>query len=461
MILSSLLINNNYLKSNNEINDYNRNFLNAQIEAIINGKSEMFLKPSKELLSLSNPYDVYLRRDSPINLDLYIDYSLYNGKLYSYFGLTPIIILMLPYKLITGKYLSNFTASSILFLIMLFAFAKLYKMLVNRYVSKVTFVNYILGFITVFFASSISYLVRGQVYDIVEICGILFIMISYILVLSIYNNSNRKLYIKIFLCSISMGLIVLSKPSYIIYYIFLFYLLFNLRKILEKKEFLMCIKIFIIPISCLAFIQMYFNYVRFDSIFSFGNRYQVTAMDPTNLYYLSPIKYIKGFIQYLFQLPKIDLNNFPFLFISSFGDINYEMNVATYDVNALGFFVVPVVWGVILYNKFNLHLEKELKNTIKIFSIMLLLLLLINIRNGVAEVYITDIKLFMYMLSIIIYFKIMEEKSDFKFQSIFYVICFISILITLPLNITFSQINYYMIDSKIKVYLKNIFEFWL
>lgn len=448
-----------YSVSENKMNDYNYNFLNAQIEAIMHGQSEMILEPEKELLSLHNPYDNSFRLGDRM-LSVYTDYSLYHNKLYSYFGLSP-LLLMLPYHIITGHYLSNFFTNLILLFFMVILLAKLYKMLIDRYIQKVSFMNVIVGFFTIFFASSISFLARGMVYDIEQVCALIFIMLSYILLLSIYNNPDRKLYIKIVLCSLCIGLIVLSKPSYILYYILFGYMLFDLRKMINRKDFIKAIKIFIIPILILAFIQMYWNYIRFDSIFSFGNGYQLTVMDPDNLMYISPIKFIKGLFQYLFQLPEVDPSNFPFLFIKPVQYINLDMDVILYDVSALGIFIVPLAWIFLLHKKFHLHFSKEFHNTIIIFSIITVLLLLLNIRNGVAESYIIDIKLFLYMFAVLIFFKLMEEKKELDYQSLFYMLCVISILITLPIDITLNQIDFQIIDSEFKVYLKNLFQFWL
>lgn len=448
-----------YNISENKIDTYHFNFLNAQIEAIINGQSEMMLEPEKKLLSLPNPYDNSLRMANA-RLNIYTDYSLYHNKLYSYFGLAP-LILMFPYHIITGNYLSNFFASFILLFFMIILLAKLYKMLIDRYIQKVSFMNVIVGFLTIFFVSSIPFLARGMVYDIEQVCGLIFIILSYILLLSIYNNPNKKLYLKVVLCSLCIGLIVLSKPSYILYYILFGYMLFGLRKIISREDLIRVVKIFIIPISILAFIQIYWNYIRFSSIFSFGNEYQLTVMDPDNLMYISPIKFIKGLFQYLFQLPEVDPSNFPFLFAKPVKYINVDMDVILYDVSVLGIFIVPFAWIFLFYKKLHLHFSKEFNHTITIFSIITILLLFLNIRNGVAESYIIDVKLFLYMFAVLIFFKLMEEKKELDYQSIFYIFCVISILITLPIGITLNQIDFQIIDTEFKVYLKNLFQFWL
>lgn len=441
--------------------DYTRNFLNGTIEAILNHRTNIDLNPGEQFLNLDNPYDSTIRNNE--GWRSYIDYSYYNGKFYSYFGIAPIILLMLPFRLLTGYYLDNFVANFIFFIILTFIFAKLYRMLIKRYVKKISYFNFVLGFFTIFLSSIMMYLVRGMVYDIVTICAILFTMLSYILILSIYNNSREKVYRKILFCSICMGLIALSKPSYICYYIVLFYLLINLKKELDRKEFINCIKIFVIPITLIAIFQMWWNYIRFDSLFSFGDKYQLTTFNMKNLTYISPLKMINGICQYLFTLPVLNFAQFPFVSIRDYNWISLDFNVIMYDYTVLGIFVAPISWIYFMYHsvKKYLKLSKELSKTIFVLMITCSILLLINIRNGVAEIYVTDIKIFLYTFAMILYLKILENTKNPLFQKYFYFVCIISILVTLPIDITLQIDYFWVMDANFQVYLKNIFEFWM
>ena len=440
---------------------YIRDFLNAQVESILNNRSAILLEPSEQLLSLENPYDNSLRQDEV--LEPYVDYSLYKGKFYSYFGIAPLILLMLPFKIITGYYLTNVAANFLLLVIMILVFSKLYRMLIKRYIKHISYFNFILGFLTIFFSAIIMYLARGMVYDIEVNSGIIFTMLSYILILSIYNHPKEKVYRKIAMCSICMGLMVLSKPSFIVYYVLLFYLLINLRKKLNVKEFVNCIKIFIILISIIAIFQMWWNYIRFDSIFCFGAKYQLTIFDMENLTYFSPIKILKGIFYYLFTLPVLDITRFPFIFIKNYGWINSELNVITFNKDVFGIFVIPLPWIYCIYSslKRNLKLPKELRKTISYLIISCIIILIINIRNGVTEAYVTDIKIFLYTFAMILYFKILENTKNSIAQKIFWLICITSILLTIPMNITLGTEYLYNVDTNFDVYLKNIFEFWV
>ena len=80
--------------------------------------------------------------------------------------------------------------------------------------------------------------------------------------------------------------------------------------------------------------------------------------------------------------------------------------------------------------------------------------------NGISN-YSYDIKIFLYLFAVILYFKVLEKNKNPIVNKIFWIICIISILLTLPIDITFSG---YYLDSmytKFYFYIKNIFEFWM
>ena len=451
-----------------QISSYSRNFLNAQAEAILNHQLDLSVKTDDIFYTLENPFDLSsrLRLYNQNNLveseANHVDYSYYNGKFYSYFGIAPLIFI-LPFKLITGYYVDNFTFNFIIFIIMLFVLAKLYQMLVKRYVKNVTFLNFILGFLTVIFSSTIFILCAGGVYEIEIISALIFTMLSYIFILSIYDNPNRNLYKKIFGTSICMGLIVLSKPSFICYYIFLFYLLIGLRKKLNKQKFINCIKVFILPISICAIFQMWWNYIRFDSVFNFGEKYQITVLQMQSLQYVSPMKLLEGLLKVFFMFPSADINNFPFLFMKDLGWINYDINIISYTPGVIGICIIPIFWiyFFLSYIKKKYVFSNDFYKDIKVLIITSLILLCIDIRNGVAEHYILDVKIFLYIFAVIMYLKIIEKEKDSFCQKLYTVFCIVSIFMILPIDIGLGMINWKNINTNFIVYLKNIFEFWM
>lgn len=90
-----------------------------QTEAFVKGQVALLVEPSEELKSLSNPYDVTLRNEKNINY-LY-DTAYYNGSYYNYFGVAPILTCILPFRLLTGKYLPLYLWNLLFMTIAIFA----------------------------------------------------------------------------------------------------------------------------------------------------------------------------------------------------------------------------------------------------------------------------------------------------------------------------------------------------
>jgi hypothetical protein len=75
-------------------------YYNLQTEAFINFQTALLKLPDARLLALKNPYDPIANAQYRFH-----DLSLYKSKYYLYFGVTPVITLLLPFRLITGTYL--------------------------------------------------------------------------------------------------------------------------------------------------------------------------------------------------------------------------------------------------------------------------------------------------------------------------------------------------------------------
>ena len=78
------------------------------VDAFENKQVHLLEEPSAELNALENPYDKNARDSS----DAYVlwDHVYYNHHYYSYYGIAPVVLLFLPYHLITGYYFSSTVA---------------------------------------------------------------------------------------------------------------------------------------------------------------------------------------------------------------------------------------------------------------------------------------------------------------------------------------------------------------
>ena len=74
--------------------------------AFANGTLYLDGDVDERLLSAENPYDRAERKDLGIGSYRW-DYAYYDGKIYVYFGVAPVILMYLPYYLITGTDLAH------------------------------------------------------------------------------------------------------------------------------------------------------------------------------------------------------------------------------------------------------------------------------------------------------------------------------------------------------------------
>lgn len=437
----------------------NEDALLMQTEALMNGQVELIPEASEELKEMENPYDNVERDRSGVPY-LY-DVAYFNGNYYNYFGVAPIITTIMPFRLITGMYTHTYIFNLVYMFGIVISLYFLYKKLVDRYIKKLSLFNFYLGYYAILFGSNILTLLRGAKYDIVVTSGIMFMLISINLAISIYENKKYK-YLKLVLLGITTALIVLSKPNLIAYYsIIVLFLLLNTKEISLKEK----IKdgIFIaIPLGILAIFQMILNYLRFDNILEFGAKYQLTGFNMTYCMSFTFGKIYLGILEYIFRIPRINVSNFPFVFINTETCLN-SVNEVCYENRLVGLLAIPILW-IFLFKK-NI-LDKSENKELKIFTRVCLCTSIIAIvlntcLGGICEAYAIDFKLILCINAVILFLKLVEQSKDKKeVNKLFMIICLATIIIMVPISLT-TEVNLLTnLRNPLTVYLKNMFEFW-
>lgn len=430
-----------------------------QTEAFVNG-SIAFLEPvPDELKNMENPYD-NVKREEVTNY-LY-DVAYYDGNYYNYFGIAPIITSILPFRLITGMYTHTYIFNMIYILGIAISLSALYKKIIDKYVKKISLCNFYLGFYAIFFGANIITLFRGAKYDIVVSSGIMFLLISMNLTMSIYKNPKYK-YLKLVLLGMSLALVVLSKPNLIIYYFIVLYLLLEGIKELSLKEKLKDSIFIAVPLGIFAVFQMIYNYVRFDNIFEFGAKYQLTSFNMTYCMSFTFGKIFAGFFEYIFRTPQINPLVFPFVFINTETSL-VSMNEVCYENRLVGLIAIPILFVYLFTNNIlKAEKSKSLSGFIKtIFIISFISIILNTCLGGICEAYSIDFKLMLCLGAVVLLLKAIEQEKDNKYMNkIFLILCIMTITIMLPIGLT-TESNFLLnLKSSTTVFFKNIFEFWV
>ena len=264
-----------------------------QFDALKKGQPHIDWEPDKRLLALKNPYDPGSR--DVVGKVLW-DRSLFKGKYYSYFGLTPIIVIYYPYHFINGSIpgdpfivLVLLVVTTFFFPLSLFEWAAGQRDGVPLWI--VTF-----GSVAATLATLVFLCARGATsfYYIAVLSG----MASLSLFLYSYLRASRKRGLQralLYLCSgTSFALLIQSRLGMIINAAFLTLALvwfFIIRRNGATRPARAIISDLVplgIPVVLGIGFTMWWNAVRFSSPLEFGFIYQLTLADNS----LSPLRLV-------------------------------------------------------------------------------------------------------------------------------------------------------------------------
>lgn len=304
------------------------------VDALSKGQVHLEEKPSEELMALKNPYDggervrAGLKRGS----DYLWDVVYFEGKYYVYFGILP-AILMLPYHLITGNYMSTPFAVLIFSILTAISFKVLIKNIFKRYFNEVPFKFMIFSLLMLLFGSQILW-VNGipRFYELSIISALFFASVGINFVFSTLEKEKIR-YINMFFASLFLSFAVACRPTQLLTSLIFLPMLISIfiKNVKEKKNVIKNILAVLIPYLTVGIALMYYNYIRFGSIFEFGANYQLTINDMKSLDHRF-MTIGMGIICSLFSIPHF-LPNFPFMI--------YHNNLLTF----YGYYYIENVMG--------------------------------------------------------------------------------------------------------------------
>ena len=334
---------NDYSRENEKYDFYSLDF----VEAISTGNISLKKLPSKKLLELDNPYDPIQRTEEGIvrGQDYIWDSALYNGRFYVYFGILPVLILFLPYFLFTGNYLISAVGVLIFSILSAIAIKELIEIVFSKFFKETHFKYVVFAMLIMLFGSQILVL-NGipRFYEVPIAAGLFFTILGIDLVLSaIYCEKIN--YAKIFFGSTCLALAVACRPTDLLASLIIVPILLKLFKcnIKNRKNIIKNILSIVVPYIIVGCLLMYYNYIRFGSVFEFGAKYQLTINDMMHLSNRFATIFM-GLVCNLFSIPVV-YPNFPF--ISNHNNL-ITFNGFYYIENMIGglFILVPVCFFI-------------------------------------------------------------------------------------------------------------------
>ena len=276
------------------------------VDAIIAGRTYLNAGNPEKMLNAERSYDnQWLEKNGyKRNVDWMSDWIYYKGKFYCYFGAVPALMLYVPYKLITGDYLSNHGGIFLFAAISIILLARLWKFFVRKYMPNARFMFYLLSFLTLFFASGWFCPLRfTRFYSIVSAAGFMFVVAG---ILLIFESVEREKLdrSKLFFACLCLALAVGCRPT-------LLFASLIVPIILWKHKLWNRLPLIAIPYVAVAIPMCVYNYARFGSSLDFGFNYNMTNLNAIAYGSLNPIgkciNTIIATVSYLFSINRYSL----------------------------------------------------------------------------------------------------------------------------------------------------------
>ncbi len=158
-------------------------------EAFLRGRLSLLIEPSRELLSLQDPYDPEQNKKLRLH-----DASLYRGHYYLYFGPAPVFTTFMPWRLITGNPMPHNLAASI-YAAGGFVFSVLLLMIIVRGTGlKVSYQAIMIALLLLGICNTVPLVLRRPfMYEVASLSAYFWSMLSLLFIFSFLLFDNRKI----------------------------------------------------------------------------------------------------------------------------------------------------------------------------------------------------------------------------------------------------------------------------
>lgn len=369
-IVAGYLCTSSHLLFNEESKPHHQQYKELA-EALCRGSVVLDYKPSEGLLDAPNPYDtIYLQANG---IEYRADYAFFNNKYYVYFGIVPEVLLYLPYHMLTGQGFPNHAAVFVFYAMFVVGTFMLFKRLCDRYFPDVSFASYlIISSATVTFGPFAYLYFTADIYSVPVMAAMAFTVFGlYLWSNGIYyaqkertssDDRQRKTctiltIMSYIIGSLSMSLVAGCRPQMLFFSLLAVPLFWDevitKRELFSKKSIGRSISI-CAPYVFSAALVMWYNAMRFGSVFDFGATYSLTNND-MNLRGTSISRMLSGLWIFFFKLP-LFTERFPYLHTTQF-DFDWMGRITTEHYYGGAISCCALTWVIFLAGYF----KKEIK----------------------------------------------------------------------------------------------------
>ncbi len=259
-----------------------RNQYEVLTESILDGHIDMYYDEENTLSQLDNPYDPAER--AAAGVFYHWDHAYYNGHYYMYFGVVPVFLAFLPYRVITGHPLLTYQATRLFVAVFIAGIFMLFRLLSKRFFSKLPF--------SVYLALSVAVSVMSVWYAIAEpalYCTAITAAIAlqvwslYFFIKAVYVEKRENRQILLAAVGALLGALVFGcRPTIALANLLVIPMLVTF---IRQRKFswglLGKLALAALPYLVVGGWLMLYNYARFENPFEFGQAYQLTVADQT------------------------------------------------------------------------------------------------------------------------------------------------------------------------------------
>lgn len=301
---------------NGEIPDH-RNQYELMAENLLDGRLHFEYGDEDQLANLSNPYDPAERDEAGVYY--HWDHAYYNGRYYMYFGVVPVLLVFLPYRVLTGTSLTTFRATQLFAVFIIAGFFVLFEMLRRLFFKKMPYGVY-LALSAAFSVMSVWYSTAEPALYCTAITAAIALMVwsLYFFIKAVWGETAENRQILFAALGALLGALAFGcRPPIALANILV---LPMLARFLRQRKFtpalLGKLALAALPYVLVAVGLMLYNYARFDNPFEFGQKYQLTVADQSQYgLHLTPqvlARLINDTATHLFGLGAFSAD-FPFL----------------------------------------------------------------------------------------------------------------------------------------------------
>lgn len=257
-----------------------RNQYELMAESILDGKLYIEYGDEEGLSALENPYDPDARNEAGISYQW--DHAFYDGHYYMYFGVAPVFLAFLPYRVVTGEPLTTYHATQAFVVVFVLGIFALLYLLSKLFFKKLPFVAY-LALSTAFSVMSVWYSTAEPALYCTAITAAIALEVwsLFFFIKAVWGTKRENLQILYAAIGALLGALVFGcrPPIALANLLVIPMLIAFLRQRKFSFKLLGKLTLAALPYIIVGAALMLYNYARFDDPFEFGQAYQLTVVD--------------------------------------------------------------------------------------------------------------------------------------------------------------------------------------